>query len=55
MLQEWDSEATILASELASKMTERETYLATLKQRQEDYKASKNNDSVASNNDGFNF
>lgn len=55
LLQEWDSEATILASELASKMTERETYLATLKQRQEDYKASKNNDSVASNNDGFNF
>lgn len=55
LLQEWDSDATILASELASKMTERETYLATLKQRQEDYKASKNNDSVASNNDGFNF
>lgn len=55
LLQEWDSKATILASELASKMTERETYLATLKQRQEDYKASKNSDSVASNNDGFQF
>lgn len=36
----WDCEDTILASELIEAMTNRETYLATLKQRSDEYKAS---------------
>lgn len=55
--QEWDSEQTILATELAAKMTERETYLATLKQRNEEYKSSKNAAAAApiAKNSDFNF
>ena len=37
----WDDESTITAAELTEAMTNRETYLATIKKRQEDYKASK--------------
>lgn len=40
---EWDSEATILASELTEKMAEREVYLAELKKRQDEFQASRNN------------
>lgn len=39
---DWDSEDTILASELKTAMADREVYLASIKKRQDDYKASKN-------------
>lgn len=38
---EWDAEGTITAAELTEAMTARETQLATMKQRQDEYKASK--------------
>ena len=38
----WDDESTITVSELNDAITARETYLATVKQRQDEYKASKN-------------
>lgn len=37
----WDDAETLTAQELMQKMTERETYLATIKQRQDEYNASK--------------
>lgn len=37
----WDDESTITATELTEAMAARETYLATVKQRQDEYKASK--------------
>lgn len=40
---EWDDETSITVKELTEKMAERETYLATIKKRQEDYKANKGN------------
>ena len=43
----WDTEETILASELVEAMTARETYLATVKQRQDEYKASKGQGAAA--------
>lgn len=53
---EWDSEETITAKELTEAMANREVYLATIKKRQDDYKASKNtNTNTSSNNGGFNF
>ena len=39
---EWDSDETILASELSEAMTHREVYLADIKKRQDEYQASKN-------------
>jgi hypothetical protein len=56
----WDSEDTILASELVEALSNRETYLATLKKRQEEYNASKGNGSAtkpaaAPAKGGFNF
>lgn len=39
----WDDEETITAQELVKAMGDRQTYLATIKQRQDEYKASKNN------------
>lgn len=39
---EWDSEETILASELAEMLANREIYLADIKKRADDYRASKN-------------
>lgn len=39
----WDDEETITAQELVKAMSDRQTYLATVKQRQDEYKASKNN------------
>ena len=38
----WDDESTITVAELNDAITARETYLATLKQRNDEYKASKN-------------
>lgn len=39
---EWDAENTLTVTELNEAITARETYVATLKQRQDEYKASKN-------------
>lgn len=39
----WDDETSILASEFSTAITNREIYLATLKKRQDEYEASKNN------------
>ena len=50
---EWDSEDSILASEFAELITARNTYLATLKKRQDEYKASKGQGSTS--NGGFDF
>lgn len=50
---EWDSEDSILASEFAELITARNTYLATLKKRQDEYKASKGQGSTS--NSGFDF
>lgn len=38
---EWDDESTITAQELTEAMATRETYLATIKKRQDEYKAQK--------------
>jgi hypothetical protein len=56
----WDDESTITVAELNEAITARETYLATIKQRQDEYKASKNNAiapeaTVAPSKTGFNF
>ena len=40
---EWDSEGSITAAELKEAMAARETYLATIKQRNDEYKASRGN------------
>ena len=37
----WDDEETITAAEMTDAMSARQTYLATVKQRQDEYKASK--------------
>ena len=54
---EWDSEDTILASELTTAIANRETYLATMKQRRAEYKASKGQATPAavSSKTEFNF
>lgn len=51
----WDDESSITAAELTKAMSDRETYLATMRQRQEEYKASKNTPAAAPANSGFNF
>lgn len=50
---EWDSEETILASELSEAVSNREIYKAELKKRQDEYRASKN--TVAPAKGGYNF
>ena len=40
---EWDSEDTLLASELGEMMTAREVHLAEIKKRQDEYQASRGN------------
>ena len=45
----WDDEETITAAEMTDAMSARQTYLATIKQRQDEYKASKQNGSAAAN------
>lgn len=55
---EWDSEDTILASELTTAIANRETYLATMKQHRDEYKASKGQATpaaAASSKAEFNF
>ena len=53
----WDDESTLTASEVAEAVANRETYLATIKQRQDEYKASKNTATAAAapSKTGFNF
>ena len=51
----WDDESSITAKELTEAMTARETYLATLKQRQDEYKASKQNAAATPTTGGFQF
>ena len=53
----WDDESSITAAELTEAMANRETYLATVKQRQDEYKASKNGGAAttAPSKTGFNF
>lgn len=53
----WDDESTMTAEELKKAVAEREVYLAGVKARQDEYKASKNAPSVAAApaNSAFNF
>ena len=55
----WDDESTMTAVELSEAITARETYLATIKQRQDEYKASKAagtaNAAPAPSKQAFNF
>lgn len=52
----WDDESTITAADLTKAIADRETYLATIKQRQDEYKASKAAPAaVAPAKSGFNF
>lgn len=52
----WDDESTLTAQEVAEAVAARETYLATIKQRQDEYKAFKNTaPAAAKSNGGFNF
>lgn len=55
----WDDESSITAKELTEAMAARETYLATLKQRQDEYKASKQNATASTSapaaTEGFKF
>ena len=53
----WDDSTSILASELAEAMTARQTKLATMKQRQDEYKATKGTaaPAAAPAQGGFNF
>ena len=54
---DWDDMSTLTANELAEAIAARETYLATVKQRQDEYKASKNAAPAAAapSKTGFNF
>ena len=51
----WDDEEFLTAKELTDAMTQRQTYLATIKQRQDEYKATKNASIAAPAPGGFNF
>ena len=51
---EWDDESTITAAELTKAMTDRQTYLAAMKKRQDDYKASQGGSNEPKQG-GFNF
>ena len=52
---EWEDESGITSAELTKLMADRETYLATLKARNEAYKASKNQPAPAPTQSAFNF
>ena len=52
---EWDTEDTMLASELTAAIANRETYLATMKQRRDEYKTSKGQATPAPTKAEFNF
>ena len=43
----WDDESTLTAAELTAMIADRETYLATVKQRQDEYKASRATSQIA--------
>lgn len=51
---EWDDESTLTAAELKKAMTDRQTYLATIKARQDEYKASQGK-AAAPKAGGFDF
>ena len=51
----WDEEEFLTVQELTDAMTQRQTYLATIKQRQDEYKAAKNASIAAPAPGGFNF
>ena len=54
----WDDSATLTAQELTEMMANRQTYLATIKQRQDEYQASRNSNAAAAPRNatgGFNF
>ena len=53
----WDDESTLTANEVTEAVAARETYLATIKQRQDEYKASKSAAPAAAapSKTGFNF
>lgn len=52
---EWDDESSITAADLKKAMSDRETALATMKQRQDEYKASKGQAAPTPAAGGFNF
>lgn len=53
---EWDDESTITAAEMKTIMEERQTHLATIKARQDEYKASKGKSAAPATTPGaFNF
>ena len=52
---EWDSDETITAKELTDAMANREVYLASIKKRQDEYKASRNAPAATTTTGGFNF
>ena len=51
----WDDETTITAAELTKAMTDRQTYLAAMKQRQDEYRASQGGGSSEPKKGGFDF
>ena len=51
----WDDEAYLTAVELQNMMANRETYLADIKRRQDEYEASKNASVATPAKAGFNF
>jgi topoisomerase IA-like protein len=51
----WDDESSITAAEMAKLLSEREVYLATMRTRNEEYKASKRQPAAAPAAAGFNF
>lgn len=52
---EWDTDETITAKELTDAMANREVYLASIKKRQDEYKASKAAPAATTSTGGFNF
>lgn len=51
----WDDEETLTAEDFKNMIAERETYLATIKKRQDEYEASKKVATAAPAKSGFNF
>ena len=51
----WDDADTMTVAELTEALANRETYLATIKQRQDEYKASKNQNAITPTKGDFNF
>ena len=56
MPYDWDSEETITVAEIKEFLAQRETDLATMKRRSDEWKAQQNaNKAPVTNNGGFNF